>query len=71
MTNPVHRQCHACQYFTTDLKMVSDLLVSFDWPQGWCRFNLFVTDELATCGSFKPSPATLKEMEFNKWLKSK
>lgn len=71
MTNPVHRQCHTCQYFTTDPKMICGLLVSFDWPQGWCRFNLFVTDELNTCRSYKPSLAMKRVIELNEWLRPK
>ena len=67
----VINQCHSCRYFTTNPKEVGDLLVHFDWPKGWCSLNLFVTDELSTCRSYKPSLEMKKIIEFNEWLRPK
>ena len=46
------KTCCWCEFFSIRRH---ESLKDFDWPDGWCRFNLYQTDELQSCGAFWPS----------------
>ena len=44
-------RCYTCRYFTTDPNIVQDPTIVLNWPDGWCRFHLYVVDELGHCSA--------------------
>lgn len=44
------KTCCWCEFFS-----IQHYEKDFDWPDGWCRYNLYQTDELQSCGAFWPN----------------
>ena len=45
------KTCCWCEFFS----ILHETQKTYDWPDGWCKFNLYQTDELRTCNSFRPN----------------
>ena len=62
------KNCYSCEFFST---RQPEIQKTYDWPDGWCRFNLFQTDELQVCGSFRPSIEHQRLSKFFDWIEGR
>ena len=60
--------CCWCEFFSTTLH---EMQKTYDWPDGWCGFNLYQTDELHTCSSFQPNAEHTRLSKFFDWIEGK
>ena len=62
------KNCQGCEFFSHSHHETQK---TYDWPDGWCRFNLFQTDELQTCRHFSPNVEHRRLSKFFDWIEGK
>ena len=60
-----HKTCCWCEFFSI---MHPESMEDFEWPDGWCKFNLYQTDELQACSYFQPNVEHKRLSRFFDWI---
>ena len=60
--------CCWCEFFSITHH---EMQKTYDWPDGWCKFNLYQTDELQACSSFQPNVEHKRLGRFFDWIEGK
>ena len=51
--------------------MHPESMEDFEWPDGWCKFNLYQTDELQACSYFQPNVEHKRLSRFFDWIEGR
>ena len=60
--------CCWCEFFSIKHHETQK---TYDWPDGWCKFNLYQTDELQACSSFQPNVEHKRLSRFFDWIEGR